>query len=202
MSDAAPRLVPLPTARWTEDGIAALRGAFPDTVVDGFLSGGPDSRPVPNALATMLYHPAIVGPWLAYNQVLLAGLRLSARARELMVLRVAWRTHSRYEWVQHLALAARFDITREDADAIAGGTDAATWTPLERDFVAAVDQLIDRHRIDDETWARLAEQLDERQLVEIPFVVGTYTCLAMVFNSLGIELEPGIDVSEFPAMPD
>ena len=201
MSDAAPRLVPLPTERWTEEGIAALRGAFPDSVVDGFLSGG-GSRPVPNALATMLYHPAIAGPWLAYNQVLLSRPALSARARELMVLRVAWRTHSRYEWVQHLALAGRFDITREDAEAIAGGSDSPTWTPLERDFVAAVDQLIDQHRIDDDTWARLAAQLDDRQLVEIPFVVGTYTCLAMVFNSLGIEVERGIDVGEFPAMPD
>ena len=202
MTDGSPRLEPLPTDRWSEEGIAALRGAFPDRVVDGFLSTSPDARRVPNALATMLYHPALVGPWLAYNQVLLSDPALGHRARELMVLRVAWRTRSRYEWVQHVQLAPRFGVGREDIEAVAGGTDAAAWTPLERDLVAAVDQLIDRFRVDDETWARLAEHLDERQLVEVAFVVGTYTCLAMLFNSLGLEIEPEIDVSEFPAMPD
>ena len=35
------------------------------------------------------------------------GPRSSPRQRELMVLRVAWRTRSRYEWVQHLRLAPR-----------------------------------------------------------------------------------------------
>ena len=56
----------------------------------------------------------------------------------------------------------------------------------DRDVLAATDQLIDGYRIDDETWQRLATQLDERQLVEAVFVVGTYTCLAMAFNTFGL----------------
>jgi 4-carboxymuconolactone decarboxylase len=202
VTDPAPRLPPLPTERWGDAGIAALRGAFPSRVVDSFLSAGADARPVPNALATMLHHPALSGPWLAYNQVLLADPALGHRARELMVLRVAWRTRARYEWVQHVELASRFGIAREDIEAVAAGVDAPSWTPLERDLVAAVDQLIDGYRIDDDTWVRLAGQLDERQLIEVAFVVGTYTCLAMLFNSAGIQVEPGIDLSHIPAMPD
>jgi 4-carboxymuconolactone decarboxylase len=198
----APRIAPLPIDEWKEEEIAALRGAFPDRVVDGFLSTSPDTRPVPNALATMLHHPALSGPWLAYNQVLLSDPALGHRARELMVLRVAWRTRSRYEWAQHVRLAPRFDVGRADIEAIAGDVEAASWTPLERDLVAAVDQLIDRFRIDDDTWARLAGQLDERQLVEVAFVVGTYACLAMLFNSAGIQLEAGVDGSDVPALPD
>ena len=62
--------------------------------------------------------------------------------------------------------------------------------PLEADLLAATDQLIDGYRIDDDTWGRLAEQLDERQLVELVFVVGTYTGLAMAFNSFGLQLDP------------
>ncbi|HEX7521824.1 MAG TPA: carboxymuconolactone decarboxylase family protein [Acidimicrobiia bacterium] len=48
-----------------------------------------------------------------------------------MVLRVAWRTSSVYEWEQHTFLAERFGVTREDIDAIAGAVDADFWTPLE-----------------------------------------------------------------------
>ena len=145
--------------------------------------------------------PRSAGAWLAYNQVLLRDPALGHRARELMVLRVAWRTHAPYEWVQHVELAPRFGVERADIEAIARGVPAESWTPLERDLVAAVDQLIDDYRIDDDTWTRLAAQLDERQLVEISFVVGTYTCLAMLFNSVGLQVEPTIDVSDYPAMP-
>jgi alkylhydroperoxidase family enzyme len=123
---------------------------------------------------------------------------LEHRARELMVLRVAWRTRSRVEWWQHVQLAPRFGIARDDIDAIARGIDADSWSPLERDLIAATDELIDRYRIDDDTWGRLAEHLDERQLVELVFVVGTYTCLAMAFNSWGLQLEPGTDTGTVP----
>jgi alkylhydroperoxidase family enzyme len=187
---AAPRLEPLAKERWGEDAQAALRGTFPKEVVDRFLSSGPDAVRVPNVLATLMHHPALAGPFLAYNNFLLGKPTLGHRLRELMILRVAWRTRSNYEWLQHVRLAQRLAVTSEEIEAIASGTRAATWTPLEDDLLAATDQLIDRWRIDDATWARLAEQLDERQLIEAVFVVGTYTCLAMVFNSLGLQLDP------------
>ena len=38
--------------------------------------------------------------------------------------------------------------------------------------------------------------------MEIVFVVGTYACLAMVFNSFGLQVEADIDVSDIPALPD
>ena len=76
------------------------------------------------------------------------------------------------------------------------------WSPLEADLLAATDQLIDTHRIDDATWVRLAEHLDERQLVELVFVVGTYTCLAMAFNSFGVELDADLAPAATRSRPD
>jgi 4-carboxymuconolactone decarboxylase len=194
VTDAAqPRLEPLPRERLDDAAQAALREAFPGQVADRFLSTGPDALAVPNAITTMLHHPELAGPFLTYNNVLLWKPALEHRWRELMVLRVARRTRSEYEWAQHVRLAARYGVASDDVDAIAEDREAEGWTPLERDLVLATDQLIDRYRIDDETWARLAEHLDERQLVEVVFVVGTYTCLAMAFNSFGLQLEAGGD---------
>jgi 4-carboxymuconolactone decarboxylase len=116
---------------------------------------------------------------------------LEPRWRELLVLRVASRTGSDYEWRQHVRVAQQCGVTAEEIDAIARGADGG-WSPLEADLLTATDQLLDGYRVDDETWARLAAQLDERQLVEVVFVVGTYTCLAMAFNSFGIELDPDL----------
>ena len=193
-----PRLRPLPPERWDDDAVAALRGAFPDEMVEMFRTTGP----APNVLATMLHNPALAGPFNAYGNVLLEQPTIGHRARELMLLRVAWRTHALYEWVHHVRLAPSYGVTPQDIDAITRGVVADAWTPLERDLVAAADQLLDHYRIDDDTWARLAEELDERQLVEIPFVVGTYACLAMAFNSWGLQVEPGVDISGIPLPPD
>ena len=143
-----------------------------------------------------MHHPALAGPFLNYNRVLLEKPALEPRLRELLVLRVAWRTRSAYEWAQHARMGAAIGITAEEIDAISRdtGTDVA-WTPLEADLLAAADQCVDRYRIDDETWGRLAAQLDERQLVEVVFVVGTYTGLAMAFNSFGLQLDPGLEAA-------
>jgi alkylhydroperoxidase family enzyme len=198
----AARLPPVPREQWSDEMIAALRQAFPERVVERFTTPAPDGPPVPTAIATMLHHPALAGPWLSYNNVLLWSPALEHRLRELMVLRVAWRTRSTYEWVQHVKLAERYGVTRDDVRAVADGTGHERWAPLERDLLAATDQLLDDHRIEDDTWARLAARLDERQLVEVVFIAGTYSCLAMAFNTFGLELEPGIDLTEIPVLPE
>jgi 4-carboxymuconolactone decarboxylase len=200
---AGPRLAPLPVDRWDDDARAALQAGFGKEATDRFLSSGPDATRVPNALTTLMHHPGLAGPFLAFNRVLLFTPALPPRLRELIVLRVAWRTRSTYEWVQHVRLAQGCGVTRDEIDAIAlvAGADA-TWSPLEADLLAATDALIDRFRIDDRTWARLAEHLDERQLVEVVFVVGTYTCLAMAFNSFGLELDPELRTLAAPPLPE
>lgn len=177
-----PRLAPVPPERWNDDTLAALRQAFPEPIVERFMNGG-----APTAITTMLHHPALAGSWLAYNNVLLWSPALDHRLRELMVLRVAARTGSMYEWEQHVKLGERYGVTAADIEGVKVGAADDAWTPLERDLLAATDQLIDGYCIDDDTWRRLAAQLDERQLVEVVFVVGTYTCLAMVFNSFGLK---------------
>jgi len=199
---SAPRIAPLPTDEWSTDAVAALRDAFGAEGAERLLSGAPDAPRMPNVLATLMRHPALAGPFLTYNNVLLRTPTLEPRWRELAVLRVAWRTRSEYEWAQHVRLAGRVGITTAEIDAVGRGVDAGIWSALEADLLAAADQLLDRYRIDDETYARLAEHLDEPQLIELTFVVGTYTCLAMAFNSLGLALDPELDPAAAPPLPE
>jgi hypothetical protein len=93
-------------------------------------------------------------------------------------------------------------VTEEEIAAIRAGADGGSWSPLEADLLRATDQLLDDYRVDDTTWARLATQFDETALTEMLYVVGTYTLLAMVFNGLGVELDPDLDPSIAPALPD
>ena len=190
MSDPGPRIAPLPPDRWDESVTAALRRA-------GMAEVPPDR--LGNAVTTLLRHPGLAGPFLAYNGVLLWKPALPARWRELVILRVAWRAGCAYEWLQHVRLAGRGDITAAEVEAVTVGADAPGWGPPEADLLAAADQLLDVYEVDDRTWERLREHLDERQLMELVFVVGTYSCLAMVFNTFGIQ--PDADLEPTARMP-
>jgi len=202
VTPTGPRIAPLPAAEWDGEAVAAVRSAFGEQAVAGMVSPGPDASPVPNVLTTLVRHPALAGPFLVYNAVLLRTPTLDARHRELMILRVAWRTRSPYEWLQHVRMARALGLADDELDAIGSGADAEVWGTLESDLLAATDQLLDHYRVDDDTWARLAEHLDERQLLELTFVVGTYTCLAMVFNSAGVELDPDLHTVDAPRLPE
>ena len=196
-SRGVPRLPPIPADQWDDVAIAAIHEAFPAKVVDAFRAQGR----TPNVLATMLHHPALAGSFNRFGNVLLTDPAIGHRERELMLLRVAWRTRAKYEWVHHVRLAEKYGLDARDVAAIAQG-DSESWSPLERDLVAATDQLLDHYRIDDDTWGRLRGQLNETQLVELPFIVGAYTCLAMAFNSWELQVEDGVDVSNVPPLPN
>ena len=200
MSEDGPRIGPLPRDAWDDQAVAALRRGLGDEVAERFLA--PDAPPTPNAITTILRHPQLFRTFFAYNGRLLSRPALEPRWRELMVLRVAWRTQSSYEWVQHVRLAPRCGITTEEIEAIAGRTEGHPWSPLEADLLSATDQLLDRYQVNDETWARLAAHLDDAQLIELAFVVATYTCLAMAFKSFGLELDPELHDVDAPSFDD
>jgi len=178
-----------------------LRAYIGDAGVERFLGGAPDAPRLPNVLGTLIRHPALAARWLPYNDVLLRTGTLDPRLRELVILRVAWSTGSEYEWVQHVRLGRGLGITDGEIGAIigAGGHE---WTALESDLLAAADELLDRTCVTDATWARLAAQLDQVQLMELVFVVGTYTCLSMAFQTFGIALDPELVDYPAPRIPE
>ena len=45
--------------------------------------------------------------------------------------------------------------------------------------------------ISDATWSALAKRLDERQLIELPIIVGQYQTVAYYQNSLRLRLHTG-----------
>jgi 4-carboxymuconolactone decarboxylase len=184
-----PRIAPIPAAEWGADEQRAIAGAFGEAAVESFRTG---ERPCPNVVTTLARHPTLSGAWLKFNNVLFRELALEPRLRELAILRVAARTGAEYEWAQHVRLAQQLGVTDAEVDAAgdANGTGALhDWSPVEAAALDATDELVADHVVSDATYARLAAHLDERTIMELIFAIGAYTCLAMVFNSAGIQLD-------------
>ena len=143
-----------------------------------------------NIFATLVRHPGLFRRWLPFGGKLLAG-KLPARDRELLILRVAWRCRSEYEWGQHLLIGTTAGLTNDEIRRL---RDAGTvdWDDSDAVLVRAADELHDDSCISDETWRALAARYDERQLIEVPMLVGHYHMVAFALNSLGVQREPGV----------
>jgi AhpD family alkylhydroperoxidase len=164
------RIEPVPYAEWDIEALSVL---------------APGRKlPPNNVLGLLARHPALARAFLTFNAHLLTTSTLPARTRELAILRVAWRRRCRYEWAQHVQIARRAGITDEEIAGIRAG--AATL------ISRAVDELDEESCLSDETYRALAAELDDRQLMDLVFTIGSYGLLAAAFNTFGVELEPGL----------
>jgi alkylhydroperoxidase family enzyme len=183
------RIEPLPIKQWRpemRDALAALTPPEPRHPLPRTGSGRPKAL---NALGTMARYPALARAFHTFNGHVLFATTLSVRQRELLVLRVAAVRQATYEWRQHVVQARDAGMTDDEIARVADGPDAAGWSPLEAAMLRAVDELLADALISDGTWAALAGELDERQLMDLIFTVGAYDLLAMAFRSWGIELD-------------
>jgi 4-carboxymuconolactone decarboxylase len=187
-TQGATRLAPIPFAGWDEQTRTTLLSHLRRPEL--YLSGSPDAPPMPVVLELFANHVALSETFLTFTDML-AGeqSRLDPRIRELLILRVAWRTRSGYEWNQHSRMGADEGLTDAQLRGVREGPGAPVWAPGERDLLTAVDEMVDAFAVSETTWDRLSGAFDGPALFELLFVVGGYLCLAAVLNSLGLRGE-------------
>jgi AhpD family alkylhydroperoxidase len=168
------------------DALAALHPAEPR---HPFPERDPSRPKGLNVLGTLAHHPALTTAFHTLTGHVLFASTIAPRERELLVLRVATVRQCDYEWAQHVLLAADAGLTAEEIARVRLGADAAGWSALDAALVAAVDELLRDARVGDATWAALAAELDDQQLLDVVFTVGTYDALAMALLSAGVELD-------------
>ena len=145
-----------------------------------------------NGLGTMLNHPALAKAFLTFNLHVSAGSSLSARVREMLILRIGWLRKAEYEWLQHVIIGKRVGLTDQDIERITLGAGAPGWDPVDADLIRAVDELFSKACIQATTWARLSAIFSPQQMIDLIFCVGCYEVLAMAFNSWGVACESSL----------
>ena len=146
----------------------------------------------------LVRHPQLYKVFLPYIEQLIAHTTLPPRDREVLVLRSLAVANDVYE-SHHHALIAR-NAGMSDSEIAACRTDGAGLTDVDRLLMTAVDELMHTHYLSDPTWQALAQHYTESQMIEVIFLVGCYTLMGMVTNSLGIPLEAADD--EFTHLRD
>jgi 4-carboxymuconolactone decarboxylase len=180
MTDSAPRIPPLANP---PDEVASF--------IDKAGLKGPNGRPI-NIFGTLAHHPDLLRRWMVFAGHVMAKNSLPDRDREILILRTGVRCGSHYEFAQHAEIALECNMDRVEVLATRG--EIADWPgpAFEKVLLTAADELHDRHRIGDDTWAALAERYDVRQLMDVVFTCGQYTLVSMFLNTAGVEIDEGI----------
>jgi 4-carboxymuconolactone decarboxylase len=175
MPDAPPpRLAPKPKDTWDDDTRALI---------------GNNSI---NIFATLAHHPKLMKRWMVFGNHVLAKSTLSARHRELLILRTGWNCRAPYEWGQHVAIGRTVGITDEEVARLAEGPDAAGWDPFESLLLRAADELHNDTSLSDSTYAELAKRYNEQQMLDLVFTVGQYHLVSMALNSMRVQRDDGV----------
>jgi AhpD family alkylhydroperoxidase len=182
-------MAPLPLEEWSDEAIELMRGKL--SRAEKYLTRGPDTPPLPNLLGLFGHHPKLTSSFMGFSGLILDEPVLDPRTRELIVLRVAFRTRCQYEWAQHLRIGREAGLTDAYLAALPQGAAAPVWTAHERLLLDVTDELIDRHTVGDEHWAALVAAYNEQELLELLFTVGSYLCLALVLNTVDLPPDAG-----------
>jgi len=146
-----------------------------------------------NIFRTLAHHPKLMTRWLVFGNHVLAKNSLSPRDRELAILRVGWLCKAEYEWAQHAGIALDSDISREEIERVCKGPDAEGWSDQEVALLRAADELVGDAFITDETWSALSSFYNKEQLMDLVFTVGQYNLVSMALNTLGVQIEEGVE---------
>lgn len=153
-------------------------------------SVGAGAAPImPEYMRTMLKHPEIFRCNMEMGTAIFKG-QLPGRDRELAVLRIGWLCRAPYEWGEHVDIAQRYGMSRDEIERVTQGSSAPGWSEHDRAILRGVEELIADQALSDETWEVLAKSWNEAQLIEFPMMVGQYVATAFVQNSIRMRLAP------------
>ena len=175
---AGPRIAPVPENQ---------RSAEQKALAERFASST-----IPNAVATYLNHPLLAEHILPFEHYVSSDSGLPPRDRSLLILRTAWLTRSDYLWAHRVGAARQAGVTTDELRRIAEGPGANRWDAFDAVLLRAADELHVDSFVSDATWQALSERYNTNQLVDLVDTVGTLTMHAGAFNSLGLEIEPGL----------
>ena len=178
-----PRILPLTAEELSGERqalIAKLRANY--GLDDGYL---------PDSTATMLRHPAMYGPYIDYVGERAKASVVPKRDLELVILRTGRLCNSGYIWGEHVPFGKQAGVTDEEIERLVEGSTAPGWNERDRALVRMAEELHETCHVSDETWAVVADNFTEQQIIEIIAIIGSYHEVAYLYNAIRVRKIPG-----------
>jgi alkylhydroperoxidase family enzyme len=135
-------------------------------------------------------YPALSQKWSPRQTFINRTSKLTARHREMLILRMGWNCRSEYEWAKHVGTVGRARDHGLDPVKIAEGTGGG-WDPFESAIIRSSDELYRDGVVSDATWRALSEKYDTGLMMSAIFTASDYRAISLSLNTYGVQLEEG-----------
>lgn len=155
--------------------------------IDRIKSGRGD---VINIYKLLLHSPPVAMSWLAHSNTIRWNTKLSARLRELVIIRIATAARYAYALQQHVPVIALADgVSLKECEALGDWRASGLFDVAERAALAYADAMFAAAEVPDEVFDAVRRHYSEREVVELTVLVGTYLMHNRVFRALRVDNE-------------
>lgn len=155
-----------------------------------------EAMPPLNIIRTVALAQSQAAPFLRFGTSILTEQTLSAKLRELAILRVARLSRAEYEWVQHVPIALDVGATQTQVDALeADNLAASCFDTEERAVLEYTTDMVKNVGTSDASHAAVAAFLSEREIIELVIAASFYMLVARVMECSQIDLDPPVGPS-------
>ncbi|KUJ34002.1 AhpD family alkylhydroperoxidase [Streptomyces sp. 3212.3] len=129
--------------------------------------------------------------WMIAGRAALTSTAVSARLRELVILRVGHLMRCPYEIVQHIPQAEDHGVGSRQRDALAadGHLTEGGFSALEQSVLEMTTELVTTASLAPGTLERVREGLDDEQLLEVLMIINRWSGLALMINALDVDID-------------
>ena len=150
-----------------------------------------------NIFRMMAHAETNVRPLLRLGTSILTEQQLSAKLRELAILRVARLSPAEYEWTQHVPIAKMVGVSDAQVAALQrGDAEADCFDPVERLVLRFTTEVVQHVGVPDALFAEMQRHFSSREIVELVLAVGFYMTMARLMEVTRIDIDeaPGARV--------
>ena len=146
-----------------------------------------------NIYKLLLHSPALAESWFAHNNAVRWKTELDGRLRELVIVRIGFMTGVDYIVRQHVpALAIAEGLTLDECEALKDWRPSSLFGERDRAALAYADAMTREIKVPDSVFAPLQGFFNQRGIVELTVLIGTYNMHARVLQALEIDPQPPV----------
>ena len=169
-----------------EDGLRIAK----EHGIDQFVAAIDGFRPV-------MHSPAAASAVANLLLTLMTRNTLSARTRELVILRIGWRAGSEYEFCNHMRVSRALKMSDEEILGVCDPDSCKAYSDVDRAVIQMADELMEGTEVSAQTQAVLQNAFSEAERVELLIAAGFWRMMACWLNTVKVPLEP-----EVPGWPE
>lgn len=143
-----------------------------------------------NIYRLLLHSPPLAATWFEHINAVRWQTQLSGRLREIIIIRIALLNRIDYVIAQHVPKLALADgVSLAECDALRDWRSSDLFSKDERAALAYADEMTRSVVVSDAVFDALRPHFDDRAIVELSVLIGTYNMHNRVMQALKIDLE-------------